>query len=44
MAKRLKIGVIGLGRIGFNFHCRRLHEHKRFELVAAADPLTERLD
>jgi predicted dehydrogenase len=33
----LRIGVAGLGRIGWNFHCRRLADHPDFSLVAVAD-------
>lgn len=39
----LRIGVAGLGRIGWNFHCRRLAEHSDFHLVAVADTDVQRL-
>jgi predicted dehydrogenase len=42
MSERIRIGVAGLGRIGWNFHCRRLAEHARYELAAVADPEPER--
>jgi len=35
--KRLRIGVAGLGRIGWNFHCKSLAKHPDFELAAVAD-------
>lgn len=34
---RLRIGVAGLGRIGWAFHCKRLAEHPDWALVAVAD-------
>jgi predicted dehydrogenase len=34
--KRLRIGVVGLGRIGWQ-HCINLHPHADFELAAVAD-------
>jgi len=42
--KKLRTAVIGLGRIGWQFHMPNLKKHNGFELVAAADPLQERLD
>ncbi len=35
--KRIRIGVAGLGRIGWSFHCARLAKHPDFDLVAVAD-------
>jgi len=43
MPAKIRIGVVGLGRIGWNFHCHRIAAHRRFRLVAVADPLKERL-
>ncbi len=40
--KKIKIGVVGLGRIGWGFHCRRIHENKHYELVAVSDVSEER--
>lgn len=34
---RLRIGVAGLGRIGWAFHCKRLGEHPDWTLAAVAD-------
>jgi predicted dehydrogenase len=42
MAERIRIGVAGLGRIGWNFHCRQLAGHERFLLAGVADPDAER--
>ncbi len=39
---RIRIGVAGLGRIGWSFHCRHLAAHADFELVAAADTAADR--
>ncbi|MBI2440948.1 MAG: Gfo/Idh/MocA family oxidoreductase [Lentisphaerae bacterium] len=39
---KLKIGVIGLGRIGWQFHCEAIAKHREFELVGVADPLRDR--
>lgn len=41
--KKINIAVIGLGRIGWGFHCLKLSSHKDFNLIAAADPAEERL-
>ena len=35
--KRIRIGVAGLGRIGWEFHCKTLAPHADFVLAAAAD-------
>lgn len=40
---RLRTAVIGLGRIGFGYHCPSVAEAAGFELVAVSDPLAERL-
>ncbi|MCK5802744.1 MAG: Gfo/Idh/MocA family oxidoreductase [Lentisphaeria bacterium] len=42
--KQIRVGVAGLGRIGWNFHCRKLAEHSSFELAAVADPDPARLE
>ncbi len=42
--KVLKTAVIGLGRIGWQYHVPQLMKHSGFELVAVADPMKERLD
>jgi predicted dehydrogenase len=44
MARRrpITVGVVGLGRIGWSFHARKLHENPAYELVACVDPLPER--
>lgn len=39
---KLKIAVAGLGRIGWNFHAKRIDAHADFELVAVADNVAER--
>ncbi len=39
--KKLRIGVTGLGRIGWE-HCRNLAQHKDYLLAAVADPCGER--
>jgi len=36
-SRRIRIGVVGLGRIGWSFHCQTLARHRDFELVAVAD-------
>jgi predicted dehydrogenase len=40
--KRIGIGVVGLGRIGWGHHCRRIAGSKDYELVAVADTSAER--
>lgn len=35
--KKNRIGVAGLGRIGWNFHCKTLAPHPDFDLVAVQD-------
>lgn len=39
---KLKIGVIGLGRIGWQFHCATIAGHAEFELAGVADPERDR--
>ncbi len=41
--KRLRTAVVGLGRIGWQYHLPSIIRNKGFDLVAVADPLTERL-
>lgn len=41
--KKLNLGVIGLGRIGWSYHCPEISKSKYFNLVAVADPVPERL-
>ena len=36
-ARKIRIGVAGLGRIGWEFHARTLSKHADFSLVAVAD-------
>jgi predicted dehydrogenase len=43
MPKKLKIAVVGLGRIGWVFHFKQAQQSPLFDLVAAVDPLEERL-
>lgn len=40
--KKIKIGVVGLGRAGWYFHCQPLSQHPDFKIVAVADPVDER--
>ena len=40
--RRLRIGVAGLGRIGWQFHCKTLAQHPDFELAAVQDIEPER--
>lgn len=37
MNEQLRIGVTGLGRAGWDFHCKTLARHPDFKLVAVAD-------
>jgi predicted dehydrogenase len=39
----LRTAVVGLGRIGYGYHCPEVATAKGFELVAVSDPLPERL-
>jgi predicted dehydrogenase len=41
-SRTLRIGGAGLGRIGWNFHCKTLGGHKDWQLVAVADPADQR--
>ncbi|MDH3252522.1 MAG: Gfo/Idh/MocA family oxidoreductase [Ignavibacteria bacterium] len=41
--KRLRTAVVGLGRIGWQYHIPAIRRHKGFELIAVVDPLRERL-
>ncbi len=38
----VKIGILGLGRIGWNHHINLIRPRKDYEIVAVADPLPER--
>jgi len=42
--KRIRMGVAGLGRIGWGFHCRQIAASKDFALAAVADPEAARRD
>jgi scyllo-inositol 2-dehydrogenase (NADP+) len=42
--KTLRTAVLGLGRIGWQFHIPQILEHEGFDLVAVVDPLQERRD
>ena len=41
--KRIRIGVVGLGRIGWEFHCKTLALHADYVLAAAADTVPIRV-
>ena len=44
-AKKIRVGIWGLGRAGFGMHCGELSVHTdKFEIVAACDVMQERLD
>ncbi len=41
-AAGIRIGVSGLGRIGWPFHCVEIARHRQFEFVAVQDPEPDR--
>jgi scyllo-inositol 2-dehydrogenase (NADP+) len=41
--KTLRTAVVGLGRIGWQFHVPQIARHEGFELTAVVDPVEERL-
>jgi len=41
--KRIRTAVVGLGRIGWQFHAPQIANHAEFEFVAAVDPIEDRL-
>lgn len=41
-SRKLRIGIVGLGRIGWQFHCRTVGSHPDWQLVAAVDPAEDR--
>jgi scyllo-inositol 2-dehydrogenase (NADP+) len=41
---RVKVGIIGLGRSGWDLHAATLEPHPQFQVVAVADPQSERRD
>ena len=43
MNGKLRCAVVGLGRIGWQFHIPQILEHDGFELTAVVDPAEERL-
>ncbi|MBN1554614.1 MAG: Gfo/Idh/MocA family oxidoreductase [Phycisphaerae bacterium] len=41
--KPIRVGIVGLGRAGWNMHCRELEgREKKFQIVAGCDPIQER--
>lgn len=44
MKKKLNVLISGLGRIAWRYHIPQVMEHANFNLLAVADPVTERLD
>jgi predicted dehydrogenase len=42
IVKTLKTAIVGLGRIGWQFHLPQLQKHELFDLTAAVDPVFER--
>ncbi len=40
--KKLKLGILGLGRSGWNIHARGVKDHALFTVAAVADPVAER--
>ena len=43
MSEKLNTAVVGLGRVGWQFHFRQSIASDQFELCAVVDPLRERL-
>jgi predicted dehydrogenase len=41
-SKPVTVGIVGLGRIGWNHHAKILKDHPLFEVTACTDPLEER--
>jgi len=39
---RIRVGVVGLGRIGWSHHAKTLKDHPDFQVVACVDPIEER--
>lgn len=44
MSRTLRTMVVGLGRIGWEFHAPAVSRHEGFQFVAVVDPATERRD
>ena len=43
-AKKIRVGIWGLGRAGLDMHCPELNVHSdKFEIVAGCDVLQERI-
>ncbi|HIE24495.1 MAG TPA: Gfo/Idh/MocA family oxidoreductase [Anaerolineales bacterium] len=42
--KKLRTALVGMGRIGWDFHAPEIQKHAGFEFVAVVDPIQERLD
>jgi len=40
--KKVTVGVVGLGRAGWNIHVRALRDNANFQIVEVADPTAER--
>jgi scyllo-inositol 2-dehydrogenase (NADP+) len=41
-SRKLRIGVAGLGRIGWGYHCKTIAAHAHWQLAAVADPVWQR--
>jgi scyllo-inositol 2-dehydrogenase (NADP+) len=44
LVEKLRSVVVGLGRIGWQFHCKEQVESDQFELLAVVDPLESRVE
>ena len=43
--RKVKVGIVGLGRAGYSMHCTELDKYKqKFQIVAGCDPLLEKRD
>jgi predicted dehydrogenase len=42
--KKLRIALVGMGRIGWDFHAPEIQQHEGFDFIAVVDPIQERLD
>jgi len=41
---KLRTAIVGLGRVGWQFHLPQAVKHEGFQVVAVVDPLAERLE
>ena len=37
MQNKIRTGIIGLGRIGWNYHAKEINRHSEYDLIVVSD-------